>query len=234
MKKNNYIAVIPARGGSKRIKNKNIKNFCGKPIIAYSIQAAKKSKLFSRIIVSTDSNRIAKIAKKYGAEVPFTRPKKLSDDYIGTVEVMAHAVNLIKKSDTNILGACCIYPTAPFIQANDLLAAWKIFKSGKWKSVFTATSYSYPVFRSFQKNINGGLKMLYPNLFNKRSQDLNKVMHDAGQFCWAKPKDWINKKLGFNNRSTVIELPSWRVQDIDTLADWKRAELKYKILRYVK
>ena len=141
MKKNNYIAVIPARGGSKRIKNKNIKNFCGKPIIAYSIQAAKKSKLFSRIIVSTDSNRIAKIAKKYGAEVPFTRPKKLSDDYTGTVEVMAHAVNLIKKSDPNILGACCIYPTAPFIQANDLLAAWKIFKSGKWKSVFTATSY---------------------------------------------------------------------------------------------
>ena len=145
---------------------------------------------------------------------------------------MAHAVNLIKKSDTNILGACCIYPTAPFIQANDLLAAWKIFKSGKWKSVFTATSYSYPVFRSFQKNINGGLKMLYPNLFNKRSQDLNKVMHDAGQFCWAQPKDW-NKKLGFNSRSTVIEISNSRVQDIDTLEDWKYAELKYKILKKI-
>ena len=228
------IAIIPARGGSKRIINKNVKKFCGKPIIAYSIEAAKKSKLFDRIIISTDSKKIAKIAKKYGGEVPFIRPKSLSGDYTGTAEVIAHAVNLIKeKYNTHIKVACCIYATAPFIQVKDLHKAWKLFKSGKWNLVFAATSYSYPVFRSFQKKANGELRPLYPNHSKKRSQDLNIVLHDAGQFYWAAPNIWIKKKLSFNHQSTVIELPNWRVQDIDTLEDWKRAELKYKILRNI-
>ena len=228
------IAIIPARGGSRRIINKNIKKFCGKPIIAYSIETAKKSKLFDRIIISTDSKKIAKIAKQYGGEVPFIRPKSLSGDYTGTAEVTAHAVNLIKeKYNTNIKVVCCIYAIAPFIQVKDLHKAWKLFKFGKWNFVFAATSYSYPVFRSFQKKENGGLKPLYPNHLKKRSQDLNIVLHDAGQFYWATPNNWIKKKLSFNHQSTVIELPNWRVQDIDTLEDWKRAELKYKILRSI-
>ena len=228
------IAIIPARGGSKRIINKNVKKFCGKPIIAYSIETAKKSKLFDRIIISTDNKKIAKIAKQYGGEVPFIRPKSLSGDYTGTAEVIAHAVNLIKeKYNTNIKVVCCIYATAPFIQVKDLHKAWKLFKSGKWNFVFAATSYSYPVFRSFQKKENGGLKSLYPNHSKKRSQDLNIVLHDAGQFYWAAPNIWIKKKLNFNHRSTVVELPNWRVQDIDTMEDWKRAELKYKILRSI-
>ena len=229
------IAVIPARGGSKRIINKNIKNFCGKPIIAYSIEIAKKSKLFDKIIISSDSSKIAKVAIKYGGEIPFVRPKNLSDDYTGTKEVIAHAVNSItNKYDINLIKAvCCIYATAPFIQTEDLHKAWKLLKSGKWDHVFAATSYSYPIFRSFKQQKKGGLKLLFPNYYKKRSQDLNTVMHDAGQFYWARPKDWINNKLSFNNRSTVVKLPNWRVHDIDTLDDWKSAELKYRALKKI-
>ena len=234
MKKNYCIAIIPARGGSKRIKIKNIKNFCGKPIIAYSIQTAKESNLFDRIIVSTDSKKIAKIALRYGAEVPFLRPKKLANDYANMLDVMAHATKLIeKKYDRKIRAVCCIFAISPFMQIKDLFKAWKLFKTGKWRSVISATAYSFPVYRSFKKIKTGGLKMLYPNYFKKRSQDLSTVMHDAGQFCWSKPKDWINKKLNFNSQTTAVELPSWRVQDIDTLDDWKNAELKFKLLKNI-
>ena len=232
MKKENCIAIIPARIGSKRIKNKNIKDFCGKPIIAYSIQAAIKSKLFDRVIVSTDSKKIAKVAKKYGAEIPFLRSKKLSNDFTDTQNVIEHAIKSIRKKNNNTLKAvCCIYATAPFLKKKDLINGLRIFKSGKWIAVFSATTYSFPVFRSFTKNKNSGLKMFFPDNFKKRSQDFKAVFHDAGQFCWAKPIDWINKKIAFNNRSTIVELPNWRVQDIDTLGDWKRAELKFKTLK---
>ena len=191
-----------------------------------------KSKLFDRVIVSTDSKKIAKIAKNYGAEIPFIRPKSLSDDFTNTLDVMEHAVKLIKKKNkVNLKAVCCIYATAPFMQKKDLIRAFKLFKLGKWISVFSATTYSFPVYRSFKKIKSGGLKMLYPNYFKKRSQDLSPVLHDAGQFYWAKPQGWINKKLAFNNRSTIVKLPSWRVQDIDTYDDWKRAELNFKSLQ---
>ena len=154
----------------------------------------------------------------------------MSDDFTNTLEVMEHAVKLIKNK-AKIKAVCCIYATAPFMKKKDLIEALKLFKLGKWKSVFSATNYSFPVYRSFKTIKSGGLKMLYPNFFKKRSQDLSPVFHDAGQFCWAKPQDWISRKLAFNNRSTIVKLPNWRVHDIDTYDDWKRAELNFKSLQ---
>ena len=224
------IVIIPARGGSQRIKKKNIKDFCGKPIIAYSIEAAKKSKIFDRIIVSTDSDEIANVSKKWGAEAPFKRPENISDNYSTTNDVMFHAVNFIIKDKKNVNAVCCLYPTAPFITPQNLKEGLKKFLTGKWKFVFSATKYSYPVFRSFLKEKDGGLKMLYPKHFKSRSQDFQAVMHDAGQFYWGKPNAWVNKEFSFSQDSTVVELPNWCAQDIDTPEDWKQAEIKYKML----
>lgn len=224
------IAIIPARGGSKRILNKNIKNFLGKPIISYSIDAAISSNLFDRVIVSTDSNEIASVSKKYGAEVPFMRPENYSGDFIGTHEVMGHAVKWLEDSGEIIQYACCIYATAPLVQVSDLLKGFEIIRSGKWKSVIAATNYSYPIYRSFQKLTSGGLEMIFPEHYHSRSQDLPEVYHDAGQFYWAKPEIWKNKPQEYNHNNTIVPIPSYRVQDIDTLEDWENAEIKYRLL----
>ena len=224
------IAIIPARGGSKRIRKKNIKFFFGKPMISYSIEVAKKSKLFDRIIISTDDSETIDIAKKCGAEIPFIRPNELSGDHVGTNDVMEHAVKFIMSDRPNLTAVCCIYPTVPLLMKEDLIKGFQLFNSGKWQFVFSATKYSYSVFRSFTKNEKGSLKMLYPQHWNSNSQDLEEVMHDAGQFYWGSPKAWLNKELRYNDHTTVIELPNWRVQDINTLEDWHQAEKKYEIL----
>jgi len=223
------VAVIPARGGSKRIPRKNILPFCGKPIIAYSIETAISSKLFDKVIVSTDDEEIASISRQYGSEVPFLRPSELSNDYAGTHEVIGHAIKELTDSGDNVDFACCIYPTAPLIQKNDLQKGFELLEEGCWDSVFAATSFSYPIFRSFKYKDNGGLKMLFPEHYHSRSQDLPMVMHDAGQFYWASAKVWIEPPKAYDEKSTVVLLPSWRVQDIDTLEDWKRAENIYKL-----
>lgn len=224
------ICVIPARGGSKRIPGKNIKKFCGRPIIAYSIDAAIKSGLFKRIIVSTDSNEISKIANKYGAETPFIRPEKLSDDFTHTHDVIGHAINYFEKNGNNINYVCCIYPTAPFIQINDLIRGLKLIESGKWDLILAATNYSYPIFRSFEYLSNGGLKMIFPEHFNSRSQDLPKIYHDTGQFYWAKPTTWKNEMKGFSIKNSIVKIPNFRAHDIDTIEDWQKAEIMFKIL----
>ena len=225
------VAIIPARGGSKRILNKNIKKFLGKPIISYSIDAAISSNLFDRVIVSTDSDEIASVAKKYGAEVPFMRPEKYSDDYTGTHEVMGHAVKWLEDSGEMIEYACCIYATAPLVQVSDLLKGFEVIKSGKWKSVMAATNYSYPIYRSFQKLENGGLEMIFPEHYLSRSQDLPEVYHDAGQFYWARPEIWKSKARAYNEKNFIVEIPNHRVKDIDTLDDWKNAEIIYNMLQ---
>ena len=217
-------------GGVKEYQKKNIKNFLGKPILAYSIDTAISSGLFDKIIVSTDSEEIAKIAISYGAETPFIRPKELADDYTGIHEVIGQAINLLEKQIKKIDFVCCIYPTAPLIQKNDILKGYELIKNEKWDSVIAATHYSYPVHRSFIKFPNGGLKMLFPEHFNSRSQDLPKVYHDAGQFFWAKTKKWQNPTKGFDQNNTIVEIPANRVQDIDTHEDWKKAELIYKTI----
>jgi len=224
------IAIIPARGGSKRIKKKNIKDFCGKPIISYSIEIAKKSKAFDKIFVSTDDKEIADIAKSSGAEVPFLREKNLSDDLTGTHYVIGSFVQKLIESGSKINYACCIYATAPLIQISDLLKGLDLIKENKWDMVFAATLYNYPVSRSFRIKTDNSLEMLFEDKFNSRSQDLENVYHDAGQFYWSKPEIWMGENPGYGSSSSVVLLPNWRVQDIDNLEDWRRAELIFSTL----
>lgn len=224
------IAVIPARGGSKRIPRKNIRNFCGKPMIAWSIEAAKASSLFDHIIVSTDDAEIADIAKQWGAETPFLRPAELSDDYAGTTEVIAHATQWALDQGFEVEAVCCIYATAPFIRVDDLKRGLAALESGDWAYAFTATDFAAPIFRSFKQNAEGGLEMFYPEYFSARSQDLPIALHDAGQFYWGRPSAWIEGKRIFDRHSIPVVIPRWRVQDIDTQDDWIRAELIFNQL----
>lgn len=221
------IAIIPARGGSKRIPRKNIRLFAGRPMIAYSIEAALQSKLFDRVIVSTDDKEIAEVAVRYGAEVPFVRPEELSDDYTGTIDVIAHAIHWFREHGCNPTAVCCIYATAPLIQAQDLRQGFKLLTREKWQYVFSATKFSFPIFRSFKQHTDQSLEMFFPEHFQTRSQDLPEAMHDAGQFYWGQTEAWLGSVEIFGRSSSVVELPAWRVQDIDTLDDWKRAELIY-------
>ena len=222
------IAIIPARGGSKRIPRKNIKLFNERPIISYSIQIAKKSGLFSEVVVSTDDEEIKKISESYGAVVPFLRPKHISDDHTGTHEVIKHSVKKLISLDYSFDYACCIYPTAPFIETKDLMEGLKILKKGSYKSVFAASEFNYPIERSFF--IKGkGLKMFFPEKYDVRSQDLRRAFHDAGQFYWSRVEDWLGDAPKFDENCYPIIIPSWRVQDIDSIDDWKRAETIFEI-----
>lgn len=182
------IAVIPARGGSKRIPRKNIKPFCGKPMIAWSIEAAKFSGLFEHIIVSTDDAEIAEVAKQWGAEVPFIRPEELSNDYAGTTEVIAHATQWALGQGFDVAAVCCIYATAPFIQTDDLKRGWDALDSGDWDYAFTVTDFASTIFRAFKQIAEDGIEMFFPEHFATRSQDLPVSLHDAGQFYWGRPK----------------------------------------------
>ena len=224
------VAVIPARGGSKRIPKKNIKPFCGKPIVAYSIETAIASKLFDRVIVSTDDKEIADTVIQYGAEVPFMRPADLSDDYIGTTPVVSHAVKWMMDQGYEVKSVCCIYATAPLIQKDDLIKAYDIILKNKWEYVFSATSFGYPIQRSFLKLKTDRIQMFYPEHFETRSQDLPEAYHDAGQFYWGKTDAWLENRTAFSGKSTIVVLPTYRVVDIDTEEDWKRAEFVYKML----
>jgi N-acylneuraminate cytidylyltransferase len=225
------IAIIPARGGSRRIPRKNIKEFCGKPMIAWTIETAKSSNLFKHIIVSTDDAEIATIAKEWGAEVPFTRPPELSNDFAGTTEVIAHATEWATKQDWPLTAVCCIYATAPFVQVDDLNRGLSALESGKWEYAFTATDFASPIFRSFKQCPDGGIEMFFPQHFTTRSQDLPKALHDAGQFYWGRPSAWIKNRPIFERHSFPVIIPRWRVQDIDNHDDWIRAEIIFNQLR---
>ena len=225
------VAVIPARGGSKRIPRKNIKLFNGKPMIAWSIEAAKASGLFDRIIVSTDDAEIAEVARQWGADVPFMRPEALSNDYAGTTPVIAHATQWALDQGMDIEAVCCIYATAPFLQVGDLKQGWQALTSGDWDYAFTVTDFAAPIFRAFKQSTGGGIEMFFPEHFSTRSQDLPVALHDAGQFYWGRPAAWLEDKRIFDQRSKPIVIPRWRVQDIDTLDDWDLAEIIYKQLK---
>lgn len=218
------LALIPARGGSKRIPRKNIRPFAGKPMIGYSVESAQRSGLFDRIIVSTDDAEIAAVAREFGAEVPFVRPSALADDHTGTTDVVAHALEWFGAQRTSISQVCCIYPTAPFIQCDDLREGLRLMHTGLWRYAFSATQYAAPVHRAFHQMSDGGIEMLFPQHFATRSQDLPVVLHDAGQFYWGKPEAWLNREKVFDRNSTVVSIPAWRVQDIDTEEDWRYAE----------
>lgn len=227
----NTVAIIPARGGSKRIPKKNIKIFGGKPIIAYSIQVAKETNLFNKIILSTDSEEIAEIGMSYGAVVPFIRPSELSDDITSTSEVLIHALNWLCEHDKSYPYFCCIYATSPFLKKDYLIKGFDILKKNKVTSVFSVTSFSYPIFRALKINSDNRLEMFWPEHLHSRSNDLPNAYHDAGQFYWGKAEAFKKQKPLFSECATPYELPGYRVQDIDTLDDWTRAELMYQILQ---
>ena len=218
------IAVIPARGGSKRVPGKNIRSFAGQPMIGYSIQCALRAGVFDRVIVSTDDDRIAEVSLQFGAEVPFRRPPELSDDQSGTMPVVAHAIEWLRNQGMAPSAVCCVYPTAPFLRHEDLQRGLEILHNGPWQFVFAATSYAFPVHRSFEMSDAGRLRMLFPEHFATRSQDLPTVGHDAGQFYWGRPEAWCDLAPIFGEGATVVTIPRWRVQDIDSEDDWIRAE----------
>lgn len=230
MAKKNAVAIIPARGGSKRIPRKNIKEFFGKPLIAYSIQTAVESKLFDKVVVTTDDEEIAKIAKEYGAEVPFIRPKELSDDFTGTGDVVKHALNYLKEHGEEFDFVCTIYATAPLLQPRYLIEGFEALKNSDAINAFSATSMPFPIQRTFKLDKNGRCEMFTPEHYMTRSQDLQEAYQDAGQFYWSR----LDKKSGeimFGKDSIPIILPRYLVQDIDTLEDWIRAEYMYEAVK---
>lgn len=222
------IAVIPARGGSKRIPHKNIKDFCGKPMIAWSIEAAVASHCFDRVIVSTDDEEIAAVAREWGAHTPFIRPAALSDDYTGTIPVIAHAIEWLGRLDQAPKAVCCLYATAPFVQADDLQAGWQALRDPRVEYAFSVTSYAFPIQRALRLTTEGRVMMFQPEHFTTRSQDLEEAWHDAGQFYWGRSEAWLQGKPIFTDDAVPIKLPRHRVQDIDTLEDWLRAEWLFK------
>lgn len=225
------IAVIPARGGSKRIPRKNIKIFCGKPMIAWSIEAAINSFCFDQVIVSTDDPEIAKIATEYGARVPFMRPRELSDDFVGTIPVVGHATQWCIDHGLAVEKVCCIYATAPFVRPEDITHGLEVLERCESKFAFSVTSYAFPIQRAIRLTDDQRVEMFEPNNFGKRSQDLEDAYHDAGQFYWGTTSAWLAGEQIFSSVASPVILPRHRVQDIDTPEDWERAEWMFKALR---
>ena len=228
--KKQSIAIIPARIGSKRIPQKNIKLFHGKPLIAYSIEVAVKSGLFDRVIVSTDSDEIAKIAKSYGAEVPFMRPSELADDHASSGEAVKFTIEKLQAMGANYQYLCTIYPTAPFLQTKYLKEAFHALNSSDAHQAFSVTSMPFPIQRTFKITLDNRCEMFTPEFFSTRSQDLEEAYQDAGQFYWQR----LNREtehIGFSCDCIPIVLPRYLVQDIDTPEDWIQAELLFHAIQ---
>lgn len=219
------ICVIPARGGSKRIPKKNIKLFLGKPMIAYSIEAALASNIFSKVIVSTDDMEIISVAKEHGAEVPFKRPSSISTDRAGTLPVIQHAIQFLSDKGTPPDKVCCLYPTAPLIRSEDLVSGFEILNKSEYKFVFSVGRFKYPIQRALKiKDQNGGVEMFFPENKLARSQDLEVAYHDAGAFYFGEAAAFMSGVDIFSNNSMPYILPDERVCDIDDMADWLFAE----------
>lgn len=228
------LCIIPARGGSKRIPKKNIKDFLGKPIIAYSVETALASNLFDEVMVSTDDIEVAEVAKKFGAKVPFMRSVENSDDFASTMDVILEVIN-----DYNSLGItyeyfCCLYPTAPLASIKNIREGFEKLINEKKDSVFPVVAFSYPVWRGLRISKDGNAKMIWPLNQNKRSQDLETVYHDAGQWYWFNKRVLNSERKLFTDNTSTIVLSELEVQDIDTEVDWKLAELKYEIQKVIK
>jgi N-acylneuraminate cytidylyltransferase len=224
------IAIIPARAGSKRIPRKNVRSFCGRPMMAWAIDAARQSDLFTHVIVSTDDPEIADTARQLGAETPFLRPPDLANDHTATIPVIGHAASWAHDQGWPVEAVCCIYATAPMISAYDLADGLRLLRAGSCEFVFSATEYASPIFRAFTQSDGGGVEMVFPKHFSTRSQDLPRALHDAAQFYWGRPEAWLGANTMFNDRSSPLLIPRWRVQDIDTPEDWIRAEALFRSL----
>lgn len=221
------LAVIPARGGSKRIPRKNVKVFCGKPMIAWAIEAARQSGCFDEVVVSTDDHEIAEVAKQYGASAPFVRPASLADDFTGTTPVVRHATEWFKQRGIAPSEVCCVYATAPFLQVDDLRRGLDLLLANNCSYAFSVTSYPFPIQRAIRITEQGRVEMLHPEHFNTRSQDLEEAWHDAAQFYWGRTEAWVAERAIFSRESMPVVLPRHRVQDIDTPEDWSRAEVMF-------
>ena len=225
------IAVIPARGGSKRIPRKNIKPFCGKPMIAYSIEAAIRAGIFDEIIVSTDDEEIADVARNAGASVPFIRPKELSDDYTATGAVVEHAIKFLQARGDRIKFVCTIYATAPLIDEFYIKLGLEKLRASNAKNAFSCTSMPFPIWRTFKIAKDGRCEMFWRENFAKRSQDLEEAYQDAGQFYWTNLDASSSDEIFFGRDSIAIVLPRHLVKDIDTPQDWIRAEFLYEAVQ---
>lgn len=224
------LCIIPARGGSKRIPRKNIKQFMGKPIIAYSIEAALNSGVFDEVMVSTDDEEIAGVARQFGASVPFLRSAETSNDYATTVDVLLEVVNKYKEQGKVFKTICCLYSTAPFVTSERLKEASSQI-SDSIDACFTIVQYSYPIQRSLRINEDNCVEMRFPEHLKSRTQDLEKVYHDAGQFYFVKTDSLVNEKTVWCKRTAPLILSELEVQDLDTLTDWQLAEMKYQLLK---
>ncbi len=225
------IAVIPARGGSKRIPRKNIKQFCGKPMIAWSIETALRSDCFDEVLVSTDDAEIAEVARNWGATTPFLRPAELSGDHTGTVPVIQHAIKSYETKGKSITETCCLYATAPFVQASDIREGLKRLEESSLSFVMSVTTFPFPIQRALRSTPDGRISMFHPEHLNTRSQDLEEAFHDAGQFYWGTSSAWISDTPVFGPETGPLFLPRHRVQDIDTPEDWIRAEWLFKAMQ---
>lgn len=226
---NKCICIIPARGGSKRIPRKNIKSFLGKPVIAYSIDAALRSGIFEEVMVSTDDEEIAEIARQYGASVPFMRSSETANDYAGTEDVISEVIERYRALEQEFETICCIYATAPFVKSERLYKAYGKLNENT-DAAFSVVSYSYPIQRSLRINKNGYVEMKFPQYLDARTQDLEETYHDAGQFYFVKTDSFFKEKTLWCRRTAPIILSELEVQDLDTETDWQLAELKYQHL----
>jgi pseudaminic acid cytidylyltransferase len=224
------VAIIPARGGSKRIPRKNLRPFCGRPMIAWSIQALRESGAVDRIVVSTDDDEIAETATALGAEVPFRRPPALADDHAATLPVIAHAVATLQAQGWALQRVCCVYATAPLLQGADLRAALATLDASGAQYVFSGTTFPFPIQRALRRDAQGGVEPMFPEAIGQRSQDLPEAVHDAGQFYWGRPQAFADQLPIFAPHSRIHLLPRHRVQDIDTEEDWQRAEAIFRSL----
>ncbi|SNY56047.1 N-acylneuraminate cytidylyltransferase [Arsukibacterium tuosuense] len=225
------VAIIPARGGSKRIPRKNIKLFCGQPMLAYPIKAALNSGVVDKVVVSTDDTEIAAIARQYGAETPFMRKAKLADDFTGTTDVIRNAIKELQQLGWPLSSCACIYATTPLLDSERIAAAYRMLLSSKADYVFSAARFSFPIQRALLQNAEGVVPF-DPASIMQRSQDLAETFHDAGQLYWATADTWLDTaKAVFGTGSRMLLLPAHLVQDIDTAEDWRRAELLYQLLQ---
>lgn len=226
----NKVAIIPARGGSKRLPGKNIREFCGKPMIAWSIEAAKASGCFDRIVVSTDDPEVAAVAEAWGGEVPFLRPEELADDYTGTSPVVRHGLQWLIDHGQPADLVCCLYATAPFVLPEDLLKGLALLTEYGACYAFSVTTFPYPIQRALRITRSGGITMVSPEYSGARSQDLEEAWHDAGQFYWGTANAWLGRLPVFGEQSVPVCLPRYRVQDIDTPEDWERAQWLFRAM----
>ncbi len=225
------VAIIPARGGSKRIPRKNIKPFAGRPMIAHSIAAAQAAGVFDRIIVSTDCEEIADVARHYGAEVPFLRPAVLANDFTGTDAVNVHAIEWLAAHGEPVDQFCCVYATAPFLRANYIREGLQLLRANHANSALSVTTFAYTIFRSVKINETGGVEMFWPENFPKRSQDLPTAYHDAGQFYWFDTAKYLPAPRMIMDNAIPVIIPRNLVQDIDTPEDWEMAEQMFEVLQ---